>query len=184
MAVEVAALLFSWIGLRLNRAEMAQRTATYWFISNLRFKSPRFWQFCLEVVITGLYFVIGLTLALPLKSTSSVPRLPSERWVLGLLMAIWFTYVVWDQLDAHIAETHDDDDWKHKADIGRNVSIIFFFLFGGIFAIQWVWQATDDHSILAWNLVALVVLYLCRTTQQWAKTRWDPTPTAVKTLGG
>jgi hypothetical protein len=183
MAVELAALLFSWVGLHLNRAEMAQRTSEYWFISNLKFKSARFWQFCLEVVITGLYFVIGLTLALPQKSASSPPHLPSEKWVLGLLLTIWFTYVVWDQLDVHIACLHDDGDWKYKAEVGRNVSIIFFFLFGAMFAIEWVWRATNDYSILVWNLLALVVLYLYRTTQQWAKGKWNPQPTPVNTAG-
>ena len=174
MAVEIAVLLFSWVGVHLNRADMAQRTAEHWFISNLKFKTARFWQFCLEVVITGLYLVIGLTLALPQQSGSSPAHLPSERWVLGSLLTVWFTYVVWDQLDVHIGRTHNDLDWQHKAEVGRNVSIVFFFIFGAMFAIEWAWQATNDHSILVWNLLALVVLYVYRTTQQWAKDKWAP----------
>jgi hypothetical protein len=44
-----------------------------------------------------------------------------------------------------------------------------------MFAIEWAWQATSNHSILTWNLAALVVLYVYRTTQQWAKARWAGT---------
>jgi hypothetical protein len=174
VAVEIAVLLFSWVGVHLNRADMAKRTAAQWFISHLKFRSARFFQFCLEVVITGLYFVIGLTLALPQQSGSPPGHLPSERWVLGTLLMVWFAYVVWDQLDVHIAGAHADLDWKHKAEVGRNVSIAFSFLFGAMFAIEWAWPAKRDHSILAWNLVALVVLYVYRTSQQWAKDKWAP----------
>jgi hypothetical protein len=183
MAVEVAVLLFSWVGLHLNRSLMAQRTAQQWFISNLQFRSARFLQFCLEVVITGLYFVIGLTLALPQQSGSPPAHLPSERWVLGTLLAVWFTYVVWDQLDVQIAGAHRNPGWQYKAKVGRNVSLVFLLLFGAMFAIECAFQATRDHSILVWNLLALVVLYVYRTTQQWAKDKWTYDPLLCRRCG-
>jgi hypothetical protein len=171
VGVEIAVLLFSWVGLHQNRTEMANRTVLRWWIGNMKFWSARFIQFCVEVGITALYFVVGLTLDLPQRS-GQAGSLPSEKWVLSTLLAVWIAYLLWDGLDVFVGRHHSDGHWARRAALGGAVTLGFTVLLVVMLAVEAANPARRDHSILAWNLGLLVFLYIYRVSQQFAKKKW------------
>lgn len=166
VAVEIVALFFSWVGLHQNRSAMAKRQVTRPWISESPFWSARFPQFCLEVSITALYFVVGLTLQLPDHSGQG-GVLPSETWVLGTLLAIFFAYALWDLLDVKITS-------DKSSKVGGAVTSTLLVVFAIAFLAERRWPATSDHEILVWNLGAIAVLYGYRVIQEKAKAKWSP----------
>ncbi len=152
---------------------MAKLNPEKWWIRDIEFWSPRFAQFSLEIVITAMYFVVGLTLDLPVRSSPPppAPPAPSESWVIGTVVAIWLAYVVWDLLDICISPSSAGNKWHSTAKVGCKVSVGFLLLYGLLFGIEMeVFPAGNrNHTILGWNLGVLALLYLYRVIQQLAR---------------
>jgi hypothetical protein len=178
IAVEIVVLLLSWVGLHQNRARMMKALSPNdeWWIENMKFYSLRFVQFSLEVVITALYFVVGLTIHLPGHVKSTPVALPSELWIVSTMAAIYFAYLLWDSLDVHIAassNTKVESDarikWKAGARIGRRVTLLVFVVLGGSVFLEIQLPARTNSEVAVWDLCLIGLLYCYRALQSRAK---------------
>jgi len=140
LALILAVIVLSWIGLHKNRAVMADDERIHRSIGDIQFRSMRFVQFMVEIVIVGMYFTMGLTLKLPTTSRSPGP-LPSESWLTGLLLCIFAAYLTWDLIDTQQARSNAEKhrahhhpghqppfDWPTRAASGIVVTLVFALL--------------------------------------------------------
>jgi hypothetical protein len=164
LAVILAVIVLSWIGLHKNRAKMADDIRPHGRISEISFFSLRFVQFVIEVVIVIMYFAMGLGLKLPTTALPASP-VPSESWLAGFLLGIFVTYLVWDCVDIRQAGQDHDQDWRARAKAGRRVTLIWMAPWAAIYLAVLFAPPHGVRPVLGLNLVLLAVLYGYRVAQ-------------------
>jgi hypothetical protein len=150
LAACITVLVLSWIGLHNNRAEM--EIARRHPVGDFPFLSLRFVQFLLEVVIVGLYFVMGLKLDIP-NATSTVPS-PTISWPAGVIVVVYIAYLIWDTLDALQAKRDNNSKWLRPAIRGGAVSALFVIIFavGYLFLLPHSYDGCTAYA----SLIALL----------------------------
>ncbi len=184
LALILAVIVLSWIGLHKNRAVMADDERIHRSIGDIQFRSMRFVQFMVEIVIVGMYFTMGLTLKLPTTSRSPGP-LPSESWLTGLLLCIFAAYLTWDLIDTQQARSNAEKhrahhhpghqppfDWPTRAASGIVVTLVFALLLAAIYGAVRLAPAHAGRLLAALNIGLLIILYAYRFAQdRWGNTR-------------
>jgi quinol-cytochrome oxidoreductase complex cytochrome b subunit len=162
LGVILAVIVLSWIGLHKNRAAMATATIKRKPIGKIDFFSLRFVQFLIEVIIICLYFAMGLELKFPKPGLPAIPAAP-EEWITGILLCIFFAYIVWDLID--IREAKNETTWRNEAEAGALVTLVFLLLSLGIYlTIRATYPRAGVIVSLA-NVGLLVFVWLYRVAQ-------------------
>jgi uncharacterized membrane protein len=73
--------------------------------------------------------------------------------------------VVWDLLDISIARRAGEYAWRERAIRGRNVTVGFLGVFA-CFLVFALMGSDKPHSVVVFDLLAIVFLYLYRVTQE------------------
>lgn len=174
LAVILTVIVLSWIGLHKNRTAMAEQSLRP-DIGQIQFASPRFFQFLLEIVITMLYFAMGLELKFPIPKDPDLAAAP-EEWITGFLLAIFFAYLLWDALDVGLANKTNEttaNPWQKRATAGMNVTAVAFVLSMLLFA--YILLARPGNTVVCGiNFSVIIALWLYRVAQD----RWGNTKTA------
>lgn len=169
LAVILAVIVLSWIGLHKNRAAMA-RTIERDPIGGIRFLSLRLVQFLIEVGIVGLYFTMGLELSFPTQQKPHVVAAP-EEWITGTIVLVFAAYFVWDLIDIWQAHKdvhdgpHKDGTWCSQATAGSRVTLVFLIIFAAFYAIVRSAHPRTDWTVAAVNVGLLVLLWVYRVAQ-------------------
>jgi hypothetical protein len=158
-AVALTAITLGWVGhhnnrVRLSPEEKHRRRQT-------RFWDLRFPQFVVEVLIIVAYFALG---ARPALSNATAPTV---LWKAEWLTVLFALYLVWDHLDISIARGHlpAEEDWYNHARTGRNVTFGFFVVLVIVLIVESM-GSDRPHSVVLFDLLAIVFLYLYRVTQE------------------
>jgi homotetrameric cytidine deaminase len=132
-----------------------------------RFLSVRFFQFLLEVVIVGLYFVMSLRIQLP---TSARPQIiqPPMTWLVAVLSLVFVAYLVWDVLDVLQARTNNNSAWQRMAWVGGEVTLVFVALYALCFLLIRITEPTP-YAAIWWSVPLAISLYVYRVAQEKAK---------------
>lgn len=154
--------IFSWIGLHQNRALMRAGAVSRISISATKFLSPRFAQFGLEIVIVGLYFVMGTQINIP-RSGQKFPD-PDLPWLTGFLVVVFASYLVWDLLDAYIGRS--DADTRLPALVRARATCGAVVVFGLSYGAVRLWHPHGQHPALVWCVLSIVGLYAYRVAQE------------------
>lgn len=163
LAVILAVIVLSWIGLHRNRAAMAMTTTIKrHFIGEFDFVSRRFIQFLIELIIVLLYFAMGLELKFPTPERPAIPAAP-EEWITGVLLCIFIAYIVWDLIDIWQADA--GTTWRNQASAGARVTLVFLLLFGAFYLIICFTHPRAAVIVSLVNIGLLVVLWLYRVAQ-------------------
>lgn len=169
LAVILAVIVLSWIGLHKNRAAMA-RTIKRAPIGEIDFWSLRFIQFLIEVIIIGLYFAMGLELKLPTQQEPHVAAAP-EEWITWIIVLVFAAYLVWDLFDIWQAhkDVHNgcpkDPTWCSQAKAGSLVTLVFLIIFAACWAIVRATNPRTHWTVAAVNVGLLVLLWVYRVVQ-------------------
>ena len=160
LAVILAVIVLSWIGLHKNRAAMATKIDRN-LIGQIDFLQPRFIQFLIEVIIVCLYFAMGLELKFPTSQNPAVPAAP-EEWITGILVLIFAAYIVWDLIDIWQAQ---GATWCNQAKAGARVTFVFLILSAGIYLIALLTNPRTGGPVALLNIGLLVFLWAYRVAQ-------------------
>lgn len=156
LAVVLAVIVFSWVGLHKDRAAIACEAHAESQIGEIRFASPEFPQFLIEVVIVGMYFAMGLTIRLP-KSADPAPPPPSLSWLTWFLLLIYLAYLAWDLLDMLRAALCQDAAWKKRSQAGTLVTLGALPVWGVLYAAIRLAGPPGD-TVAIWLCVLIIVL--------------------------
>jgi hypothetical protein len=159
LAVILAVIVLSWIGLHKNRAAMVTKCKRS-FIGQIDFFTLRFVQFLIEVIIVCLYFAMGLELKFPTPGDPAMPAAP-EEWITGVLCLVFVAYFVWDLIDIRITQ---GEDWCERAKAGAWVTLITGILSTGFYLTALVTNPSTGWSV-ALNIGLLVFLWGYRVAQ-------------------
>lgn len=194
LAVILAVIVLSWIGLHKDRAITTAEDRSG-RIGDIRFASTGFVQLLLEVVIIGLYFAMGLALKLPATNRSAA-SLPSQSWLTAYLLFIYIAYLAWDVIDLRRAVRDNCYPWRRRATAGLLVTSSFLPAWAGLYLLA---RLSPPHAVTLvtlFNILVLALLYAYRVAQdQWgntpeartrtpAATRPAPSTTDAKLAGG
>jgi hypothetical protein len=164
LAVILATIVFSWIGLHKDRAAMDDKTHRRGPIGKLPFFGMQFPQFLDQIAIIGAYFAMGLFLKLPTGQDPAV-RQPAEGWLTGLLLVIFGLYLVWDLFDMCLAwpslTNKPPGPWFEPAWRGALVTTGFLVIAGILFAVT----LGVHPQPVALNVILCVFLYAYRVAQ-------------------
>jgi hypothetical protein len=160
LAVILATIAFSWIGVHKDRAAQADESHQRGPIGKMPFLGLQFVQFLVQIIIVGTYFAMGLFLKLPTQSDPTV-RPPAEGWLTGFLLLIFGLYLLWDLIDIRLAGS---SLWRKPALDGTLVTASFLILAGIIFVVV---LFACPPAILS-NAILLIFLYAYRVAQD----RW------------
>jgi quinol-cytochrome oxidoreductase complex cytochrome b subunit len=160
LAVILATIVLSWVGLHKNRAAMADEDNPRQPIGLIPFWNLLFVQFLIEVIIIGMYFAMGLFLKLPTASDSA--GLPAEGWLTGLLFLIFVLYLAWDLIDTHLAK---NPIWHETAWNGALVTMKFLAAAGIIFLVVAAVNPRAAVVVILVNSVLVILLYAYRVAQ-------------------
>jgi hypothetical protein len=174
LAVVLAVIVLSWIGVHKDRAALtaAERRYKKSRVGYIRFGGLSFVQFLLEVVIIGLYFAMGLTLHLPATSRGPVP-LPSQTWLTAFLLFIFLAYMAWDGIDLWRGSRYHDDLWMKRAKERGRVTLWFLLPFAGLYLVARLVLPRTTLSVVLLDLLLLALLYAYRLTQDLCGTAPD-----------
>jgi hypothetical protein len=157
LAVILATIVLSWIGLHKDRKAMIDETHGRGPIGQMPFLGPQFVQFGIEIVIVGVYFTMGLFLKLPMSSEPS-----AEEWLTGLLFGIFVLYLLWDLMDIRLAGSVP---WRELAKAGAWVTGGFSAAAGIIFGLVLIRHPRTAISVVALNAMLVIFLYVYRVVQ-------------------
>jgi hypothetical protein len=167
LAVILATIVLSWVGLHKNRAAMAYETHPRRPIGLIRFWNPRFAQFLIEVIIVGMYFAMGLLLKLPAAGDSAAGP-PAEDWLTGLLFFIFVLYLAWDLIDTRLARL---TPWRKPAWDGALVTMKSLVPAGIIFLAVLATEPRNATAVILLNALLVILLYAYRVAQdRWGNT--------------
>lgn len=169
LAMILTVIVLSWIGMHKDRKDLVQGSKTKRdVIGEFPFFGPRFVQFVVEVVIIGLYFVMGLNLTLPTPDHLAVTPLPEES-LTEVLLWIFIAYFVWDILDVWLARHGGNPVWQATAAAGGKVTFLFSVAVTAIFVTTSSAPPRTVEAVVWWNLVLIVLLYGYRVAQDKTK---------------
>ncbi len=168
LAMIMATIVLSWIGLHKNRAAMADESDPRRPIGLIPFWSLRLVQFLIEIFIIGIYFAMGLFLKLPTESDHTVGT-PAEDWLTGFLLVIFLLYLAWDWADVRLATSRK---WRETASDGRIVTAKSLVPMGVIFLVALFTRPRTVAPVVALNILLVILLYSFR----FAQDRWGNTP--------
>lgn len=173
VSVALAAITFGWVGHHTNRQKLPHALRT---LRNAErpFTQIRFLQFLIEIAIIGAYFALGVRAVLPNHQGVGSP---DEFWKGGCLVLIFFLYLVWDGLDilitrrqivkAAVSEDRQElEKWEVRARRGAWVTFLFLLIFGLFLAVGWTGATHKLRSVVVFDLLAILVLYLYRVVQE------------------
>ena len=170
LSVSLAIIVFSWMGYHRNRKLAlsarnsspvgAEKPDKRHSIGDYSVWDWQFLQFMIEVAILGVYFAMGLRVALPGKG--EIPRPPSAFWPASCLVAVYALYLAWDFLDVALNRGY----WRARAVAGMKVSAAFLVAFAGVLAGVWVSRPTGSGTVLGIDVVMVVLLYAYRALQE------------------
>jgi hypothetical protein len=178
LAVILATIVLSWVGLHKDRAALADESHRRGPIGQMPFLGPQFGQFLIEIIIVGVYFAMGQFLKLPTYSDPTVQP-PAENWLTGFLLLIFVLYLLWDLIDILLAGS---GSWHKRARSGSVVTAIFSAIAGIMFGVV---LAAHPPAVL-WYLILIFFLYAYRVAQdKWGNTRpEDETETVMILVTG
>jgi cytidine deaminase len=175
LAVILAVITLSWIGLHKNRAAMAADNSRS-FIGKIDFLSLRFIQFLIEIIIVGLYFAMGLKLNFPKSGELATPAEP-EEWITAVLFCIFSAYFVWDLIDIRQAHMRKVHTWCRQARKGAYITFVFLLLSIVIWLIVIATHPRTAAVLVLCNIGLLIFVWSYRVVQdQWGNTRSDALP--------
>jgi hypothetical protein len=161
LAVILATIVLSWIGLHKNRAAMAT-TVGRTLIGQIDFLQLRFIQFLIEVAIVGLYFTMGLELRFPTSQSPAIPAAP-EEWITAILVLVFAAYLVWDLID--IWEARGAPTWCGQAKAGTRVTLVFLTLSAGFYVMAFLTNHRAGWTVALLNIGLIVFLWAYRVAQ-------------------
>jgi hypothetical protein len=164
VALALTAVTFGWIGHHKNRNLKRERW-TGLDPADPSFTQPRFLQFVVEILIIVAYFALA---AHPALTADARLGSPSELWEAGWLAGVFCLYLVWDVLDVRIARRAKEDDWADRATCGGIVTLWFVGVFAIFLLVAWTGRHHPPHSVVLFDVLAIVCLYLYRATQELA----------------
>jgi hypothetical protein len=164
LAVILATIVLSWVGLHKDRAAMADENHGRGPIGQMSFLGPQFVQFLVEIIIVGTYFAMGLLLKFPGGNDLAVGP-PAEGWLTGLLLLIFALYLVWDLIDIHLARS---PAWRETAQHGAFVTAVSSALAGILFIVVLSTRPRTTIWIVSLNAALVIFLYVYRVAQD----RW------------
>jgi len=169
LAVVLAVIVLSWIGLHKDRAITADENHPDSRIGDIGFARIEFAQFLIEVAIIGLYFAMGLTLQLPTASRPATP-LPSESWLTAFLLLIFIAYLAWDLIDIRraskaVASRVADREWPDRARKGRSVTLFSLPAWIAIYVAVRLAPPRAAPWVVGLNVLLVALLYAYRVAQ-------------------
>jgi hypothetical protein len=159
LAVVLATIVLSWIGLHKDRAAMLDETHGRGPIGEMPFWGPQFVQFLIEMIIIALYFTMGQFVGLPPNGDHAAP---AEGWLTGLLLAVFFLYLAWDGLDMWLAR---HGPWLKPARDGFWVTLAFLVLTGFMFIGTLIADPKTAVRVTVLNAALVILLYVYRVAQ-------------------
>jgi len=168
LAVIMATIVFSWIGLHKDRAARLDKSHRRGPIGDTKFWSLEFVQFLIEIVIVGVYFSMGLYLNLPAENKKAT-ELPAEDWLTGLLLLIFILYLAWDLIDTRLARS---GPWREPAWDGAVVTMKSLIPAAAIFIIVLITKPQTPVPVIILNAWLVILLYAYRFAQDtWGNCR-------------
>ncbi len=155
IALVMAVITFGWVGHHNNRHRESERQPA----GDFHFRSLRFFQFLVEVLIIVAYFALAdhLTLHAP-----SGHHHASANWQFAWLVVIFVLYLVWDILDV----INGKNDWKKRAFKGLKVTAVTLVV---LIVVALVVDAIDPQSaasIAVADCLAIGLMYAFRAIQE------------------
>jgi hypothetical protein len=173
LALALTLITFGWIGHHNNRKQLPPSIKVSREEPRRAFTTARFPQFLVEVLIVIVYFALGTRAVLP--AGAGVGR-AGTLWKAECLTVVFALYLVWDVLDIYSAVVPRPREWRWADRAARGGFVTLCFV--GVFALFSLWASNHPHphSVVGFDLLAIVCLYLYRVIQQYAVLRTRPRP--------
>jgi hypothetical protein len=160
LAVVLAVIILSWIGMHKNRAITADENHSR-STGGIRFASIDFVQFAVEIAIIGVYFAMGLGLHLP--GVRGPAGAPSQSWLAAYLFFIFLAYALWDGLD--VVRARGNSRWFTRAWHGGAVSTVFTVASLVLYEVLFRRPALIGRGAVWLDAGMIVGLYMFRLAQ-------------------
>jgi hypothetical protein len=159
LLVATVLTVFSWIG---------YHNSTYRPQYPIRFINLPFWQFLIDILLVGLYWLAATTAEyIPEGGRLNSPT--SARSEVLIVTASFVLYAVWDEVSRRINRSPNylDDDESSERTRRRRVTWIFGLAVVAVLILTLLWQPRAGSAVVALDAVLIVLLLLYRIAKDW-----------------